>query len=83
MITAKHSTLVFIRLHYIGCKWSRTLELSGFSLVEGYTYRVKLRMEAAKKQIPQQVCEPSKGFRSNEGDAVVVDVELLQTGQVP
>lgn len=35
-----------------------------------------------KQQLPQQVGEASKGLGSDGGDPVVVDVELLQTGQV-
>lgn len=34
------------------------------------------------QKLPQQVGEASKGLGSDGGDPVVVDVELLQTGQV-
>lgn len=43
----------------------------------------KIKKKIKKKKLPQQVGEASKGFGSNGGDAVMVDVELFQAGQVP
>lgn len=45
--------------------------------------RTKTKTKTKKKKLPQQVGEASKGFGSNGGDAVMVDVELFQAGQVP
>lgn len=43
----------------------------------------KKKRTKTKKELPQQVGEANEGFGSNGGDAVMVDVELFQAGQVP
>lgn len=43
----------------------------------------KRKEKLKRSELPQQIREPGEGFGSNGGDAIMVDVELLQTGQVP